>query len=87
MFILQKLLQLAKKPKVVNEFKQNVMIALNYIRDKLFAKYLEPIQKRTPLYELYLFSDISAVRPHILGAPRAAIHTALNNPHSYLQVF
>lgn len=35
--------------------------------------------------EIFFFDDIS-IQNHIIGVHRAAIHTALNDPHYYLQV-
>lgn len=39
-----------------------------------------------PMHEILYFDDLVAVRRRISGAPRSAIHNALNNPHSYLEV-
>lgn len=58
---------------------------LIYIKDEL-GKYLIPFNKGPTLYELFVFDDVKSVRPHIMGAPRAALHTALQNPQLYLQV-
>jgi len=37
-----------------------------------------------PLNEIFLFSAPGAVRRHLVGAPRAALHTALTDPWEYL---
>ena len=36
------------------------------------------------LHEIFLFSSPAAVRRHLVGAPRAALHTALTDPWEYL---
>eukprot|EP00090_Calanus_glacialis_P002442 TRINITY_DN11829_c0_g1_i1.p1 TRINITY_DN11829_c0_g1~~TRINITY_DN11829_c0_g1_i1.p1 ORF type:complete len:789 (-),score=311.69 TRINITY_DN11829_c0_g1_i1:504-2840(-) len=38
-----------------------------------------------PLHEIYLFSAPGAIRRHLVGAPRAALHTALTDPWEYLE--
>lgn len=52
---------------------------------ELFEAFLVP-PTSLPLHELLYFDDLIAVRRRISGAPRSAIHTALNNPHHYLEV-
>lgn len=76
---------MAKQPKQSNEYTKNVRAALDFLRDQVFVKYLLPHSMGPPLYELFVFSDVSAIRSHMIGAPRAALHTALNNPQVYLQ--
>ena len=36
------------------------------------------------LHEIFLFSAPGAVRRHLVGAPRAALHAALTDPWEYL---
>lgn len=36
-------------------------------------------------HEIFFFNDIG-IQNHVIGVHRAAIHTALNDPHYYLQV-
>lgn len=81
------LLQRTKQDKqqATSEFACAVNKLLAYIETKLVLIYLRPLQNAPTLYELYVFSDISTVRRNIIGAPRAALHTALNNPHFYMQ--
>lgn len=81
------LLQRTKQDKqqATSEFACAVNKLLAYIETKLVLNYLRPLQNAPPLHELYVFSDISTVRRNIIGAPRAALHTALNNPHFYMQ--
>jgi len=38
-----------------------------------------------PLHEIYLFSATGSIRRHLVGAPRAALHTALTDPWEYLE--
>lgn len=55
---------------------------------QFFMKYFQQfLQIPTAFYfhEIYFFDDID-IQNHIIGVHRAAIHTALNEPHSYLQV-
>ena len=38
-----------------------------------------------PLHEVYTFTAVGPVRRHLVGAPRAALHTALTDPWEYLE--
>ncbi|XP_050090695.1 origin recognition complex subunit 3 [Anopheles aquasalis] len=59
---------------------------MNYMVKRIFQRYLKPPNAYSvPLIELFLFSDSAAMRRHIIGSPRAAMHTALTNPQHYLQ--
>lgn len=62
------------------KLRQNLLQCLS----KYFEQY---ILVPTSLYfhEIFFFDDIS-IQNHIIGVHRAAIHTALNDPHFYLQV-
>lgn len=75
---------MARRPKPVNRFTRTVRQGLDYLRDKI-AEFVLPFGRGPHLLELFVFNDLAAVRTHIMGAPRAALHTALNNPHCYLQ--
>ena len=48
-----------------------------------FTEHLTPPSEMT-LHEIFLFSAPGAVRRHLVGAPRAALHTALTDPWEYL---
>ncbi|XP_075227204.1 origin recognition complex subunit 3 isoform X2 [Lycorma delicatula] len=72
----------SNKPK--NEYEATRGEFLNYLKDEVFDKTLVPITS-VPLHEVILFDDISSIKSRIIGTPRAAVHTALNNPHHYLQ--
>ncbi|XP_058979803.1 origin recognition complex subunit 3 [Musca domestica] len=80
-----KLLQMSKEQKPVSEFAKSVQETLDYIEKEIVMTHLGPLQKAPPLHELFVFSDIATVKRNIIGAPRAALHMALNNPHFYLQ--
>ncbi|XP_064536502.1 origin recognition complex subunit 3 [Drosophila montana] len=81
------LLQRSKQDKQqsTSEFARALNNILSHIETHLVLAHLRPLQHAPPLHELYVFSDISTVRRNIIGAPRAALHTALNNPHFYMQ--
>ena len=47
-------------------------------------KYLTP-PSSLPLHEVTTFTSLTAVKRHLVGAPRAALHTALTQPGEYLR--
>jgi len=49
----------------------------------LFSNHLIP-PVSLPLHEIFVFSSLGAVKRHLVGAPRAALHTALTQPGEYL---
>ncbi|XP_067627663.1 origin recognition complex subunit 3 [Eurosta solidaginis] len=80
------LLQKSKQQnKPISEFAQALTQTLLYIQNEIVAAHLTPLTRAPPLHELFVFSDVGTVRRNIIGAPRAALHMALNNPHYYLQ--
>ncbi|XP_053965995.1 origin recognition complex subunit 3 [Anastrepha ludens] len=80
------LLQMSKQQnKATSEFTQAVSQILLHIQNEIIVTHLAPLTRAPPLHELFVFSDVSTVRRNIIGAPRAALHMALNNPHYYLQ--
>lgn len=81
----EKLLNAARQPKSESAFTKSVNSLVNYLTNDIFRKYLRPVSRGPPLIELFVFNDAATVRRHIVGVPRAAVHTALNNPHYYLQ--
>lgn len=83
--LLQKMKEQATKSKFSTDLKKQMDAALTYVKDQL-EKYLVPFNKGPTLHELFVFDDVKSVRQHIMGAPRAVVHTALQNPHIYLQV-
>ncbi|XP_020815649.1 origin recognition complex subunit 3 [Drosophila serrata] len=84
------LLQRSKEDKdrlqpAATEFAQALQKTLQLIETHLVQGHLRALQDAPPIHELFVFSDIGTVRRNIIGAPRAALHTALNNPHFYMQ--
>lgn len=80
-----KLLRMAKEDKQVSEFSKAIEDNLEFIKTEIIGKFLKPLSKAPALYELFVFSDIAGVKKNIVGAPRAALHMALNNPQFYLE--
>ncbi|XP_055600786.1 origin recognition complex subunit 3 [Uranotaenia lowii] len=81
----EKLLSAARQPKLESDFTRSINNLMTYITEKIFGKLLRPFNRGPPLIELFVFNDAASIRRHIVGVPRAAVHTALNNPHFYLQ--
>lgn len=75
---------MSKKTKTQNRYEKSREKFLNEL-SKIFTKYLKAPNSK-PFHEIFFFNDIASIRDHIVGSHRAAIHTALNNPHHYLQV-
>jgi len=50
-----------------------------------FTEHLIP-PSSLPLHEVTTFTSLAAVKRHLVGAPRAALHTALTQPGEYLRV-
>lgn len=80
----QRLLEMAQQTRT--ETNQELRKLLDYLKDKIFGKHLISFNRGPPLIELFVFSDITAIRAHLKGAPRGAIHRALTNPQYYIQV-
>lgn len=70
-----------KKQNNYEKFREMFLIEFTEILDH----YVE-VPSSKPFHEIFFFNNISAVKNHIIGSHRAAIHTALNNPQYYLQV-
>jgi origin recognition complex subunit 3 len=58
---------------------------VHYFESTIVGTNLRPLKAAPPLIELFVFTDTTTARQHLLGTPRASIHTALNNPNYYLQ--
>jgi origin recognition complex subunit 3 len=58
---------------------------VGYFESTIVRTNLRPLTAAPPLCELFVFTDTTTARQHLLGTPRASIHTALNNPNYYLQ--
>nr|XP_053649620.1 origin recognition complex subunit 3-like [Cherax quadricarinatus] len=80
----QKLLEIAKKkykkPNAYESLRSEVLQLLI----NAFEQLLKPVNKQ-PLHEVLFFDSSSMVKRHLVGMPRAALTTALSNPHHYLQ--
>lgn len=74
---------MSKKSKPLNKYEK----LRNSLLEFLSAAFKEHLREPSSNYfhELFFFNDLS-IQNHIVGVHRAAIHTALNDPHSYLQV-
>lgn len=59
---------------------------LDYIREEIIEMFVPGQNGAPPLLELFVYSDYEHIRSHLRGTARSAIHTALTNPKSYLQV-
>ncbi|XP_039287914.1 origin recognition complex subunit 3 [Nilaparvata lugens] len=78
------LAKLSETKQPANAYELARMNFLEFVRDELFEETLNPLTHH-PLHEVVLFDDIASVKRRLIGAPRAALHTALNNPHHYLE--
>nr|XP_045593094.1 origin recognition complex subunit 3-like [Procambarus clarkii] len=80
----EKLLEIAKKknkrPNAYELLRSEVLQLLSNV----FELHLQPVNKQ-PLHEILFFESSSSVKQHLVGMPRAALTTALSNPHHYLQ--
>lgn len=59
---------------------------LDFLRIEVVEKYFPPRHQAPPLLELFVYTDYERVRSNLRGTSRSAIHKALTDPHSYLQV-
>lgn len=73
-----------KSSRTVTEYERHLWNCLDYL-NSLMEMYLLPMQQAPPFFEFFMMHDCSSVRRQIVGAPRGALHNALNNPHHYLQ--
>ncbi|XP_077343401.1 origin recognition complex subunit 3 isoform X2 [Lithobates pipiens] len=69
-----------KKPSRFESLRLEVTDFLN----SLVRDYLAPPETQ-PLYEVVYFHAANILRKHLNALPRIALHTALNNPSSYLK--
>ncbi|XP_012254111.2 origin recognition complex subunit 3 isoform X2 [Athalia rosae] len=78
----EKLLEMSKKHSI-SPYKRAQLDFIDYLDKKIFSVYLKnPIL--LPASEIFFFGDGNSVKHHIIGSPRAAIHTGLNDPQAYL---
>ncbi|XP_052888629.1 origin recognition complex subunit 3 [Anopheles moucheti] len=82
----EKLLTAAKHSKSESAVSRTIGKIIDYFVKNIFQRYLRPAtSQEVPLVELFLYNDSTYLRQHIVGAPRAAVHIALNNPQYYTQ--
>ncbi|XP_049290606.1 origin recognition complex subunit 3 [Anopheles funestus] len=82
----EKLLSAAKHSKSETTVSRAIGKIMDYFVRNIFQRYLRPATSQTvPLVELFIYNDSTYLRQHIVGAPRAAVHIALNNPQYYTQ--
>ena len=73
----------SRRSKKLTKFEMLRFEVVDYI-DSLVRHYLVPADHKT-LHEIVYFNTASVLREHLNAAPRIALHTALNNPYSYLK--
>ncbi|XP_069707356.1 origin recognition complex subunit 3 isoform X1 [Phaenicophaeus curvirostris] len=73
----------SRRSKKLTKFEMLRFEVVDYI-DSLVRNYLVPADHKT-LHEIMYFNTASVLREHLNAAPRIALHTALNNPYSYLE--
>ncbi|NWR71889.1 ORC3 protein, partial [Centropus unirufus] len=73
----------SRRSKKLTKFEMLRFEVIEYI-DSLVRNYLVPADHKT-LHEIMYFNTASVLREHLNAAPRIALHTALNNPYSYLE--
>ncbi|KAM9383551.1 origin recognition complex subunit 3 [Phaethornis superciliosus] len=73
----------SRRSKKLTKFEMLRFEVVDYI-DSLVRNYLIPAHHKT-LHETVYFNRASVLRGHLNAAPRTALHTALNNPYSYLK--
>ncbi|KAM4772025.1 origin recognition complex subunit 3 [Rhinophrynus dorsalis] len=72
-----------RRSKKLTKFESLRLEVVDFV-DGLVRQYLPPPEVH-PLYEVVYFSSASVLRRHLNAVPRVALHTALNNPASYLK--
>ncbi|XP_059623030.1 origin recognition complex subunit 3 [Phlebotomus argentipes] len=58
---------------------------LRIVEEQILGSWLIPFTRGPPLIELFVHSDASSTRRHLIGSPRGALHQALTNPQHYFQ--
>ncbi|KAG7175800.1 Origin recognition complex subunit 3-like, partial [Homarus americanus] len=81
----EKLLEMAKKKSKKPNAYESLRSELLQVLVNTFEQHLQLLNKQ-PLHEVLFFDSSSVVKRHLVGMPRAALTTALSNPHHYLQV-
>lgn len=78
------LLEMNKLPKPISEYSKQVNACLEYIKNEIITKLILPFSSGPDFLQYFVFSEFLTIKHHIIGAPRGAIHTAMNDPHKYL---
>ncbi|XP_014612811.1 PREDICTED: origin recognition complex subunit 3 [Polistes canadensis] len=79
----EKLLKMSQTHKR-SPYKQAQFDLINYLDREIFSVYLlNPTE--LPMNEIFCYNDGNAVKQHIRGSVRGAIHMGLNDPQMYLQ--
>ncbi|GAB0098604.1 Origin recognition complex subunit 3 [Sergentomyia squamirostris] len=79
------LLEKAKDSQRVTERRDRIPECLKVLEERLLSSWLVPFSRGPPLIELFIYTDASSARRHLMGSPRGALHQALNNPQHYFQ--
>jgi len=83
--VVYKLLELSRKQEPLSACEEVREILLGYWATSVFQQFLVS-PTNSPFSEVFFFINVIGVKRQIVGTPRAAIHTALNNQHYYLEV-
>ncbi|XP_045765033.1 origin recognition complex subunit 3 isoform X2 [Maniola jurtina] len=79
----EKLLKATRVEKIQSEFEMIRSRFVSYL-EEMFARGLQPPHTQS-FHELMFCGDVAGVRRQRVGAPRGALHLALNDPVQYLQ--
>ncbi|XP_047365603.1 origin recognition complex subunit 3 isoform X3 [Vespa velutina] len=79
----EKLLRMSQTHKR-SPYKQAQIDIINYLDHEIFRVHLTNPSK-VPTNEIFCYNDGNAVKQHIRGSVRGAIHMGLNDPQMYLQ--
>nr|XP_034824414.1 origin recognition complex subunit 3 isoform X2 [Maniola hyperantus] len=79
----EKLLKATRVEKIQSEFEMVRSRFVSYL-EEMFGKGLQPPRTQS-FHELLFRGDVAGVRRQRVGAPRGALHLALNDPVHYLQ--
>ena len=71
---------MSQKEKPVSQYERIRVKVLMYLREDVFSVYLLP-PVSLPFHEVLVFDNLAAMKRHIVGIPRAALHTAVSYTH------
>uniref|UniRef100_A0A8C5QVI8 Origin recognition complex subunit 3 n=1 Tax=Leptobrachium leishanense TaxID=445787 RepID=A0A8C5QVI8_9ANUR len=72
-----------RRSKKLSKFESLRLKVVDFL-DSLVREYLAPPDSQ-PLHESMYFKGAGSIRKHLNAVPRIAVHTALNNPATYLK--